>query len=58
VNLVEVSVVIPSLNEARTIGKCIEKIKTVFSQYNIDGEIIVADNSEDNTPSNMQGENT
>jgi len=51
VNLVEVSVVIPSLNEARTIGKCIEKIKTVFRQYNIDGEIIVADNSdEDDTP--------
>jgi len=51
VNLVEVSVVIPSLNEARTIGECIEKIKTVFRQYNIDGEIIVADNSdEDDTP--------
>ena len=49
--MVKVSVVIPSLNEARTIGKCIEKIKTVFRQYNIDGEIIVADNSdEDDTP--------
>ncbi len=48
--MVDVSVVIPSLNEAATIGICIEKIKTVFKLYNIDGEIIVADNSDDNTP--------
>jgi len=49
-SLVEVSVVIPSLNEAGTIGVCIEKVKTVFRQYGIDGEIIVADNSDDDTP--------
>jgi len=47
--LVEVSVIIPTRNEAGTIGKCIEKIKTVFERYKIDGEIIVADNSDDNT---------
>jgi len=49
-SLVEVSVVIPSLNEAGTIGVCIEKVKTVFRQYGVDGEIIVADNSDDDTP--------
>ena len=48
--MVEVSVIIPSLNEAGTIGVCIEKVKTVFEWYNIDGEIIVADNSDDDTP--------
>jgi glycosyltransferase involved in cell wall biosynthesis len=48
--LVEVSVIIPSLNEAGTIGTCIEKVKAVFRQYGIDGEIIVADNSDDDTP--------
>ena len=48
--MVDVSVVIPSLNEAGTIGKCIEKIKAVFKRYKIDGEIIVADNSDDETP--------
>ena len=49
-NLVEVSVIIPSLNEAGTISTCIEKVKAVFRQYGIDGEIIVADNSDDDTP--------
>jgi len=48
--MVDVSVVIPSLNEAKTIGTCIEKVKTVFSKYELDGEIIVADNSIDDTP--------
>lgn len=48
--MVEVSVIIPSLNEAETIGTCIEKVKAVFRQYGIDGEIIVADNSDDATP--------
>ena len=48
--MVDVSVVIPSLNEAETIGICIEKIKTVFSKYGFDGEIIVSDNSIDDTP--------
>jgi len=47
---VEVSVVIPSLNEERTIGICIEKVKRVFEEHNIKGEIIVADNSTDSTP--------
>ena len=48
--MVEVSVIIPTLNEAGTIGTCIKKVKTVFRQYKIDGEIIVADNSSDDTP--------
>ena len=45
----EVSVVMPSLNEEGTIGRCIEKIKKVFDENHIDGEIIVADNSTDKT---------
>lgn len=47
---VEVSVVIPSLNEEKTIGTCIEKVKRVFREHNIKGEIIVSDNSTDRTP--------
>jgi len=47
--LPEVSVVMPSLNEERTIGRCIEKVKKVFNENHIDGEIIVADNSTDKT---------
>jgi len=45
----EVSVVIPSLNEEKTIGNCIAKVKEVFVENHIDGELIVADNSTDNT---------
>ena len=47
---VEVSVIIPSLDEEKTIGICIEKVKKVFEEYNINGEIIVSDNSTDRTP--------
>lgn len=47
---VEVSVVIPCLNEEEAIGECIKKIKNVFSNYQIKGEIIVSDNgSTDNS---------
>jgi len=46
----EVSVVLPSLNEEATIGECIEKIARVFSELQLQGEIIVADNSTDRTP--------
>jgi len=47
---VEVSVVLPSKNEKETIDICISKIKKVFDSESIVGEIIVADNSIDETP--------
>ena len=46
----EISVVIPTKNEEKSIEKCIEKIQEVFNEHHIDGEIIIADNSTDNTP--------
>ena len=46
----EVSVVIPTKNEEKSIGKCIEKIQRVFTEHHIDGKIIAADSSTDNTP--------
>ena len=45
----EVSAVIPTKNEEKSIGECIEKIQRVFNEHHIDGEIIIADNSTDNT---------
>ena len=45
----EVSVVIPSLDEEGTIGRCIEKVKQVFNENHIEGEVIIADNSTDKT---------
>ena len=41
---IEVSVVLPCLNEEESIGVCINKIKEVFRREGISGEIIVVDN--------------
>jgi glycosyltransferase involved in cell wall biosynthesis len=40
----ELSVVIPCLNEADTLATCIEKAQRSLREHNISGEIIVADN--------------
>lgn len=40
----EISVVIPCLNEERTIGICIAKVVKAFEKNKINGEIIVSDN--------------
>ncbi len=40
----EVSVVMPCLNEAETIGACIDKARAALRESGIDGEVIVADN--------------
>jgi glycosyltransferase involved in cell wall biosynthesis len=49
-NNTDVSVILPALNEERTIGECITKIQKVFLGNAIRGEIIVADSSNDQTP--------
>ncbi len=41
---VEVSVVIPCLNEANSLGLCIDKAVTAFRAAGLSGEVIVADN--------------
>ena len=41
---VEVSVVIPCLNEQETLANCIEKARRALRECNIAGEIVVADN--------------
>jgi glycosyltransferase involved in cell wall biosynthesis len=46
---VDVSVILPALNEAHTIGECITKIQKVLRENAIDGEIIVVDSSTDKT---------
>ena len=49
-NNIELSIVIPCLNEENTIGICIKKAQTFLKDNNVLGEIIVADNgSEDNS---------
>ena len=41
---IEVSVVIPCLNEQDTLARCIEKVRKAFREHSIAGEILVADN--------------
>ncbi len=41
---VEVSIVLPCLNEADTVGACVEKAVRALRDANIHGEVIVADN--------------
>ena len=41
---VEVSAVMPCLNEARTVAGCVEAARRYFARAGIDGEVIVADN--------------
>jgi glycosyltransferase involved in cell wall biosynthesis len=48
---IEVSVVMPCLNEARTVGRCVAKAVTALQKMGVRGEVIVADNgSSDGSP--------
>ena len=42
--MIEVSVVMPCLNEAETVGQCVATARAALSSYGADGEVIVADN--------------
>lgn len=48
-NLPLVSVIIPCMNEEMTIGSCVMKALSVLKREGLDGEIIVADSSTDNS---------
>lgn len=41
---IELSVVMPCLNESETLATCIKKAKTFFEEYGIVGEVVIADN--------------
>jgi glycosyltransferase involved in cell wall biosynthesis len=46
-----VSLIIPTMNEAKTICECIQRAEAVFKEMGLEGEFIVADNSTDGTAS-------
>lgn len=51
----EVSVVLPCLNEARTLGGCVQEALAAFAASELSGEVIVADNgSTDGSPALAQ----
>ena len=45
----QVSIIIPCMNEEKTIGSCIKKALSTLKQEKLEGEIIVSDNSTDNS---------
>jgi len=50
INSLDISIVIPCLNEGKAIVHCLNKLKSVIKQYNLKAEVIVVDNnSSDNT---------
>lgn len=44
---VELTILMPCLNEAKTVEICIKKAKQFLSENNINGEILIADNGSD-----------
>lgn len=42
--MIELTVLLPCLNEEKTIGKCILKAMSCMRKYGIEGEVLVADN--------------
>jgi glycosyltransferase involved in cell wall biosynthesis len=42
--MVELSVVMPCLNEAETVATCVQKARNFLAEHGADGEVIVADN--------------
>jgi glycosyltransferase involved in cell wall biosynthesis len=47
---IDVTVILPTMNEEAAIGNCIQKILAVFEERSINGEIIISDSSTDTTP--------
>jgi glycosyltransferase involved in cell wall biosynthesis len=47
----EVSVIMPCLNEAASVARCVEKARAALERAGLDGEVVVADNgSDDGSP--------
>ncbi len=44
INDIEVSVVMPCLNEEETLATCIDKAISSFKEHGINGEVVVSDN--------------
>jgi glycosyltransferase involved in cell wall biosynthesis len=54
---IELTILIPCLNEEETIGKCILSAKEFFKSNNINGEVLVVDNGSTDSSLNIAKEN-
>jgi glycosyltransferase involved in cell wall biosynthesis len=50
---IELSIVIPCLNEAETIGACVATARRTMNEHDISGEVIVADNGSNDGSANI-----
>jgi glycosyltransferase involved in cell wall biosynthesis len=55
-SLVETSVIIPCLNEERTVGTCVRKCHEAFRCHAINGEVVVVDNGSADDTARIAGE--
>ncbi len=46
----DISIILPAMNEEKTIGNCIERIREGLSRCDLTAEIVVSDSSSDRTP--------
>jgi glycosyltransferase involved in cell wall biosynthesis len=47
----ELTILMPCLNEAETVGKCVQKAQAFLQRYSVRGEVLVSDNgSQDGSP--------
>lgn len=47
----ELTILMPCLNEAETVGKCVEKAQLFFKRHRVRGEVLISDNgSQDGSP--------
>ena len=54
--MTELTILMPCLNEAATLGACVSKARAFLDRSGIDGEVLVADNgSEDGSPAVARG---
>ena len=51
--MIELSILMPCLNESETIELCIKKAQTFISKNNIEGEVLIADNGSDDGSQNI-----
>ena len=53
----ELTILMPCLNEAETVASCVRRAKSFLAQSGIEGEVLIADNgSSDGSPQIGEGE--
>ena len=49
----EISIILPCLNEEKSIGKCIESVIKVINKFSLDAEVIVVNNGSTDNSENI-----